>query len=97
MQCSQRLRQDPPALDLSSLGVSRDSAICNGLLAARNALQDGHALLHEMKGLYVQQICAGEAMLRDEDGLFVPLDVSEELSSLPLESGDEFGAHAVIL
>jgi len=77
--------------------MSRDSTISNGLLAARNAFQDGHALLHELVGLYVQEVCAGQAVLGNENGLFVPLDVSKQLCRLTLECGDKFGAHGVTL
>ena len=51
---------------------------------AGDALKDSHALLHELKGLNIQQVGAREAVLCDKDRLLVPLDVREEFSGLAL-------------
>ena len=77
--------------------MGRRAALGNCLLSAGNAFKDGHALLHELIGLNVQQIGARQAMLSNENWLLVPLDVGEEFCRLALEGGDEFGPHEVTL
>jgi len=79
------------------LSVCRRTPLSEGLLSTRDAFKDGHPLLHELISLNVQEICAWKSMLGDEDGLLVPLDVSEEFGGLSLERCDEFGAHGVTL
>jgi len=73
------------------------ATLCNCLFASSNSLEHSHALLHEQIALYVNEVGAGQAMLSDENGLLVALDVREEFGGLPFESGDKFGAHEVIL
>ena len=77
--------------------VSRDTAFGNRLLPTRDALKDGHPLLHALIGLNVDQISAWQPVLSNENGLFVPLDIREEFSRLTLQGSDEFGAHEVTL
>ncbi len=64
--------------------MSRYTPLSDCLLSAGNAFKDGHALLHELIGLNVQQISARQAMLGDKDWLLVPLNVREELCGLTL-------------
>lgn len=62
-------------------------------LAARDAFQYRHPLLKQFEGFDVNQIGARQPVLRDQNGLLVPLDVREEFGRLAFESSDEFGAH----
>ena len=64
-----------------------NAALGNSPLPTGDTLKDCHALFHELVGLDVQQVRAGQTMLSDEDGLFIPLDVRQEFSGLTLESG----------
>ena len=73
------------------------TTLSNGLLSAGDALKDSHALLHELKGLNIQQVGAREAVLCDKDRLLVPLDVREEFGGLALKGGDKFSTHEVTL
>ena len=66
-------------------------------LTTRDALENRHALLLELIGLHVDQIGTRQTMLRDQDGLPIALHVCEEIRCLPLESGNEFSTHEVIL
>lgn len=77
--------------------MGRYTALSDCLFSTGNTLKDGHALLHELISLNVQQIGARQAVLSDEDWLFVPLNVREELGSLAFEGRNKFGAHGVIL
>ena len=77
--------------------MGRHATLGNRLFPSGNALKYGHTLLHELVGLDVHQVCTGQAVLGDEDGLLVPIDVREELSRLAFEGSDEFGAHEVTL
>ncbi len=63
----------------------------------RNRLKNGHPLLQAFIGLNVNQVCARQAMLSDENGLTIPLDVREQQRGLALQCCDEFGLHRVIL
>ena len=96
MRALTRLFQ-PSGETLLGLSMGRYAALSDCLLPTSNALKDGYALLHELIGLNVQEIGAREAVLGNEDWLFVPLDVREELSCLALEGRDEFGTHGVTL
>lgn len=58
------------------------AALSDCLFSTGNTLQDGHALLHELISLNVQQIGTRQTVLSDEDWLFVPPNVREELSGL---------------
>jgi hypothetical protein len=69
------------------------TTLSHGLLTASDAFKDGHALLHELIGLDVQEVGAWEAMLSNKNWLFVPLNVREELSGLTLKGSDEFSTH----
>ena len=64
--------------------MGRYAALGDCLLSTGNAFKDGHALLHELVSLNVQQIGTWQAVLSDENWLFVPLDVREEFSGLAL-------------
>ena len=77
--------------------MSRNAALRNSLFPTGDAFEDGHALLHELISLNIQEIGAWQAMLGDEDRLFVPLDVREQFRGLTLEGCDKFGAHEVTL
>ena len=77
--------------------MGSNAPLSDGLLPASDTLQDGHALLHELIGLNVNQVGAWQPVLGNEDRLLVPLDIREELSRLALESGDKFGTHKVTL
>ena len=74
-----------------------DELLSHGLLTAGDPLENGHALLHELVGLDVQEVGARETVLGNEDWLFVPLNVREEFSCLTLEGSDEFCTHRVTL
>lgn len=77
--------------------MGSNATLGNSLLPAGDALKNRHALLHEPVRFDVHQVRAGQTMLSDENGLFVPLDVRQEFGGLALESGNEFGAHEVTL
>ena len=96
MRALTRLFQ-PSGEALLGLSVSRYTSLSNRLFTTGDAFKDGHALLHELIGLNVQEVSARKTMLRDENGLLVPLDVREEFGSLTLECGDQFCTHEVTL
>lgn len=76
----------------------RNHAIfCDRLFSARDTLEQGHALLHELVGFDINQIGAGQSMLGYEDGLLVPLYIREEFGRLALQGCDKFGSHEVTL
>jgi len=61
--------------------------------APRDALKHRQALLEQLKAFHIHQIGARQPVLRDENGLLVPLDVREKFGRLAFEGRDEFGAH----
>lgn len=77
--------------------MSDHATLGNGLLPAGDPFQHGHALLHELISFDIHEVGAGQAVLRDENRLLVPLDIREELGRLTLQGGDEFGTHEVTL
>jgi hypothetical protein len=108
VRCNQRLHPDLPGPALTILfqpsgetllGLCMGSytTLSHGLLATGDTFKDGHALLHELIGLNVKEVCTWEAMLGNKNWLFVPLNVREEFSGLTLEGGDEFSTHKVTL
>jgi len=77
--------------------VGDRAAFGNGLLATRNAFQHRHARQQRLIGFHIDEIRAGQPMLGDEDGLPIAFDIGQQVSGLPLEGGDELGAHEVTL
>lgn len=55
------------------------------LLTAGDTLKQGHTPLRELMALNVHRVGAGQSVLGDENGLFVPLDSREEFGGLTLE------------
>ena len=87
----------PSGETLLGLRMGSYTTLRHGLLATGDAFKDGHALLHELIGLNVQEVGAWEAMLGNKNWLLVPLNVREEFSGLTLEGSDEFSTHRVTL
>lgn len=50
-------------------------ALSQRLLPTGNTFKDGHALLHELISLNIQEIGAWQAMLGNENWLFIPLNI----------------------
>lgn len=70
------------------------SPILNRLFPARYALEQAHPTLQILVSLHINQICAGHAMLGNENGFFVALKLGEQFRCLSLEGGYKFGTHA---
>src|SRR5688572_3331331 len=87
----------PSVETLLGLRVRRHTTLGDRLFSARDALEHGHALLHELEALNVHEVGARQAVLRDENRLLVPLNIGEELGRLALEGGNEFCTHRVTL
>ena len=51
------------------------AAFRQSLLTTGNAFKDGHALLHELISLDIQNVGAWQAMLGNENWFFVPLNI----------------------
>lgn len=77
--------------------MSQRSTFFNSPLSASDALEQCHPSLQALVGFHVYQVRAWQPMLRDENWLAIPTELIQEFRGLSLESGDELGAHKVIL
>ena len=77
--------------------MSERSTFFNGPLSASDALEQCHSSLEPLVGFHIYQVRAWQPMLRNEDRLTIPTKFIQEFRGFSLESGDEFGAHIVIL
>lgn len=72
-------------------------ALFERALTASNAFEEAQPVLKRIPGLDIDQVRARDPMLGDGDGSPRALEISEEAGRLPLQRGDELGAHEVIL
>lgn len=77
--------------------MSQRSTFFNSPLSASDALEQCHPSLQALVGFHIYQVRAWQPMLRDENWLAIPTELIQEFRGLSLESGDELGAHKVIL
>jgi len=68
--------------------MGQGTAFLNCLLAPGNSFEKLHSLLEQLIALYIDEVCARQPMLRDENGLTAALDIGEQLGSLALERSD---------
>jgi hypothetical protein len=77
--------------------MSQRSTFFHGALSASDALEQCHSSLEPLVGFHIYQVGAWQPVLRDENRLAIPTEFIQEFRGLSLESGDELGAHIVIL
>jgi len=77
--------------------MSDNAPLIHRALAPRDPFQNTQPAMKCIKRLYGHEVSRRFAVLSDEHGRLVGLDVSDDLGGFALERGDKFGPHAVIL
>jgi hypothetical protein len=87
----------PSGHSLSGLRMGEDATFFNCLFAARDSLEKAHSLLQGVIAIDIDEVCAGQAMLSNENWLSALFQFGEQFSGLTLQGGNKFSTHRVIL
>ena len=77
--------------------MRQDTPLFDRLLTTRDSFQKAHAPLQRLVRLHVYEVRTRQAVLRDQNRLLIPLELGEQLGSVPLQGGNKLGSHIVIL